>query len=219
MEAGRDGHRVPGSIQRDGIRPDRTLELRLFHHFSFDTYKALIRKDSQDAHFLQIGIPKLALSNDFLLDTIMALSALHLEYLESSARKSWLRTGLDYQDRALPAFNKALSEITPSNCEAVTICAMLMIVLVLAIPGVADGSDSSDPVSEILGLRNLLHGIGHIVLQSLDVIHSGGYRSFIMPLPPPEPVAGSLAGSPADEMERLRSEALVKPLCPDCIAH
>jgi len=212
VATGRDGQRVPGSMQRDGIRPDRTLELRLFHHFSFDTYKALIRKDSQDAHFLQISIPTLALSNDFLLDTIMALSALHLEYLESNTSKSWLRTGLDYQDRALLAFNKALSQITPSNCEAVTISSMLMIVLVLAVPSVADGSDSSDPVSEILGLRHLLHGIGHIVLQSQDVIHSGGYRSFILPLPPPEPLAGSQSGSPADEMERLRSEALVKLL-------
>jgi len=208
VEGNRNGHRVlPGDMQRGGIQPDRTLELRLFHHFTVEAHKALTRKDSQDVHLFRTSIPQLALSHEFLLDTILALSALHLEHLESNTGKSWMRTGLDYQDRALPAFNKALAQITPGNCEAVIICAMLMIVLVLAIPSVADGSVSSDPISEIVSLRNLLHGIVQIVMQSRDVLHNGELGPFFLPLPQPKFPAESQAA----EMERLRSEAFHSP--------
>jgi hypothetical protein len=208
VEAGLSGHRgLPGDMQRGGIQPDRKLELKLFHHFTIEVLTALTRKDSQDVHLFQTSIPKLALSHEFLLDTILALSALHLEHLKSNTGKSWIRTGLDYQDRALPAFNKALAQITSGNCEAVTVCVMLMIVLVLAIPSVADGSVSSDPISEIISLRNLLHGIRHIAMQSLDVLHNGALGPFFLPLPKPE----SPSGSQTAEIERLRSEALVLP--------
>ena len=82
-----------------------------------------------------------------------------------------------------------------------------MIVLNLAIPSVADGSLSSDPISDILSLRKLLHGIVQIIMQSEDVLYNGELGPFFLPLPKPEFPAESQAA----EMERLRSEALVLP--------
>lgn len=194
VEPGRlAGRAMPGDLQGEGIQQDRTLELGLFHHFTMETYKALARDNSQDGDFLQRGIPKLALSHEFLLDTILALSALHLEHLGKDKSKSWMRTALHYHDRALLAFNKALAHITPQNCEAVTVCSMLMIVLVIAIPGVADGGEYSNPVGEILGLRNCLHGVRLIATQSVEIISTGELGSFFMPSP--DPVGSEVNGN------------------------
>jgi len=99
----------------------------------------------------------------------------------------WLHIGLDYQHRALLAFNKALENINSFNCEAIAVCSMLMIILVMAIPGVSQDDSPPDPASEILGLRNLLQGITHILCQSEDTLRKGELGPWFQPFLEPKP--------------------------------
>jgi gamma-glutamyltranspeptidase/glutathione hydrolase len=173
-------------MPREAHQPDRTIELALFHHFSTVTYKTL-REDERSDHHLQVVIPRLALSHDYLLDTVLALSALHTESLDVCITRYWLHIALDYQHRALLAFNKALANITSRNCEAIAVCSMLMIILVLAIPGVSQDESPPDPASEILGLRNLLQGISHILCQSEETLRKGELGPWFQPIFEPKP--------------------------------
>jgi hypothetical protein len=176
----------PGGMQRELHQPDRTIELALFHQFSTVTYRTL-KEDERSDHHLQVVIPRLALSHDYLLDTILALSALHTEYLDVCITRYWLHIALDYQHRALLAFNNALAHITPRNCEPIAVCSMLMIILVMAIPGVSEDGSPPDPASEILGLRNLLQGITHILCQSEDTLRKGELWPWFQPIFEPKP--------------------------------
>ncbi|KIM92855.1 hypothetical protein OIDMADRAFT_138888, partial [Oidiodendron maius Zn] len=151
---------------------DRTLELQLFHHYSTVTCITLA-EDEKDIQFLQVAIPKLAFSHTFLLDSILAMSALHLAHLEdTSASKFWLQIALRYQNRTLLGFNKSLLQITTLNCEALLMCSIFVLMLTISLLGAPD-EDYSDPVSEIIRSRKLLHGVVLILTQSLDTIRSG----------------------------------------------
>lgn len=67
---------------------------------------------------LQVAVPQLAFSSGFLLDGLLAISALHLSSL-SPNRKEMLRAyARQRQDAALSLFTVALSHIDSQNCHA-----------------------------------------------------------------------------------------------------
>ena len=125
-----------------GPLPARTLELKLLHHFITSAYKTFYPRES-DVHCWQVHIPDMAFEHTFLLDGLLAMSALHLAHLEAGAKKSWLQTALRYQDLTLAGLNKALCRISSENCEAVAVCSIFVLVLSIAIPGTGAGARRS----------------------------------------------------------------------------
>jgi gamma-glutamyltranspeptidase/glutathione hydrolase len=105
----------------------------------------------------------MAVTCSYLLDSLLALSALHLAFLSKNEeyRPSWLQIGLEYENRAVTALNKVLQqEITPENYEPSFNCSALIIVFAAAYPGVSHdtGSRLFDPLDEVLGMRKLMVG-------------------------------------------------------------
>ncbi|EPQ66918.1 BgtA-20949 [Blumeria graminis f. sp. tritici] len=148
--------------QIDSDTTTRLVELKLFHHFSTQTYRTIAFK-AADHVILQKYVPEIALSHPFLMNVIFAMAALHLEWLDPNRSKSWLRIGLNYQNRTLVKFTGVLQEINKQNCEAVAICSMFISVTSLAVPAVTSDETSVDPFSEISSRRSLSEGINNIL--------------------------------------------------------
>ncbi|KAF8858975.1 hypothetical protein BDZ45DRAFT_673549 [Acephala macrosclerotiorum] len=165
----------------------RTLELKLMHHFSTITCTTLCEEDEPHGlyHF-QVLTPNLALSHPFLLETLMTLTALHLAHLDASIRESWTRIAMTYHDRALVGFNEALANITPSNCEAATLCSIFVLIITIAVMGISQRNDERsldlDPVAGVVGLRKLLQGVEIILMQSENIIMRGEFREWFRPM-------------------------------------
>ncbi|KAK6580355.1 hypothetical protein PZA11_007377 [Diplocarpon coronariae] len=141
-------------------------------------------KSEEHSRHWRVDIPSLALDNTFLLDALLALSALHLAHLEVGTRKLWLQSALRYQDLALAGLNKALSNMSPESCEAVAMCSILVLMLSIAIPGVCDDANetSRNPISDLLGIRKLMEGVSIITRQSEVVLSNGVLKEFFRPL-------------------------------------
>lgn len=116
----------------------------------------------------------------------MALTALHLAHLDATTRDSWIRIAMTYHDRALGGFNEALANITPSNCEAATLCSIFVLIINIAVMGISrrdnERSLDLDPVAEVVGLRKLLQGVEVILVQSENIIMRGEFREWFRPM-------------------------------------
>ncbi|CCU81456.1 C6 zinc finger domain-containing protein [Blumeria hordei DH14] len=156
----------PEISQIDSDTTTRLVELKLFHHFSTQTYRTIAFK-AADHVILQKYVPEIALSHPFLMNVIFAMAALHLEWLDPNRSKSWLRIGLNYQNRTLAKFTGVLQEINKQNCEAVALCSMFISVTSLAVPAVTSDEISVDPFSEISSRRSLSEGI-HNILRAYE---------------------------------------------------
>ncbi|CZS93395.1 uncharacterized protein RAG0_03715 [Rhynchosporium agropyri] len=204
---------------------------------SLKTYKSLYPNGPSDVQCWQNQVPDMAFygesENPFLLDSLLAVSALHLAHLESvsanitGAKKSWLQTALRYQDLALAGLNKALSSISSENCEAVAVSAIFVLLLSIAIPGVCNDDDDDgggvggvgeqgmarSPLTDLMGLRKLLQGMELVYAQSEVVLMNGVLKDFFLPMFDPNAVA------PRAVMKGVEETAFAEgqKLCPQII--
>ena len=66
----------------------------------------------------QHAVPQLAFSHSFLLDGLLAISALHLSSLDPTRKEALRAYATQRQDTALSLFRVALSHIDTENCHA-----------------------------------------------------------------------------------------------------
>ncbi|RDW58295.1 hypothetical protein BP5796_12225 [Coleophoma crateriformis] len=92
-------------------------DLELLHHFTLSTSQT-VGSNRQLQRTMQEVVPRLALSEPYLMHALLALSALHLDCMRPlSSRRYWLPALQHYSD-ALPAFRASLQSITEKNCHA-----------------------------------------------------------------------------------------------------
>ncbi|ESZ92799.1 hypothetical protein SBOR_6815 [Sclerotinia borealis F-4128] len=107
----------PTEMIRTRVDPvfDRSLELKLMHHYTATTSKTLSNDESQDVAW-SINVPSLAYDSPFLMDAILAVSALHLRILQPEDR-SLVRASHSYMASALAQYSSLLNQ-GPSECNA-----------------------------------------------------------------------------------------------------
>ncbi|KAL2861051.1 uncharacterized protein BJX67DRAFT_386072 [Aspergillus lucknowensis] len=143
------------------------MEMKLFHHYVIDASFTL-RQDVLEAGHFQVAIPRLASSNPFLLDIILAFSALHLAFLEQGDSK-WLEIALKYQNRACSAFSRVLADLSPESLGPAFICSIFIMLCAFAYPCVSRNRDTFDPLSQVLEINRLLVGCAFLFQQLDDV--------------------------------------------------
>ncbi|KAJ5658210.1 uncharacterized protein N7484_001859 [Penicillium longicatenatum] len=148
------GPRTPGG---DLPLPTRMLEMRLFHQYLTSTYLTLSR-DGLSGYHLYITIPKMAASNPFLLDSILALSALHLASIEVDNRQSWLEAAMRYQSQTCAGLGKSLPEITYQQYEPAFVASVFILLYAQGFPVISSDSPSADAFSRVLEVRTLISG-------------------------------------------------------------
>lgn len=154
--------------QRDGsLLADLHLrDLELMHHYCLESYKS-ISQDDAFAQPFQKEVPKIALSYPFLMHGVLALSALHLAYLNKGGDRvnEYDELAAGHQTLALALFRKELVNITPSNSAALFVFSSIATVLAFASPQIT-GMHSLSPIDEMLQISTLCRGIAEILQTS-----------------------------------------------------
>jgi len=104
-------------------------DLRMMHHWSTATWNTINVTRAAD-NVLLMHAPQLGFENDFLLNCILGISSLHMEYLNPNSSEFRQQTAL-YRFRALNSFRENLSSInlTSRGWEASLLTAILLVVL------------------------------------------------------------------------------------------
>ncbi|KAK6823536.1 C6 zinc finger protein [Apiospora arundinis] len=125
-------HQMFGST----LGTNRMLELRLLHHYTTSTYKHLSVMGSGSDAVWRERVPQLAFSSaetalsdngaNFLMDVMLAVSALHL-WTTSPNDRTLIHASHAYTAAALSAYNASLSRgIKKSNAETLLITALFI---------------------------------------------------------------------------------------------
>lgn len=138
------------------------------HFYSTRTYKTLSRGDF-DTQFWRDVVPHEALTHEFLLDELFAVTCFHRASLDEDQPGHWIEMGIQYQTRGLTEFKKILTSIDVHNCGAAFAFASLTTFLAFA----DIGSGTPDVVSKVIETRNYMKGSGVIYHQAADSIQEG----------------------------------------------
>jgi hypothetical protein len=113
-------YRTPTEIIRSNASPAaaRSLELKLIHHYTTSTSQTLADRKEQK-HAWAVNIPTIAYDAQYLMDAILAVSALHLRALNPDDQ-ALVRASHGYMASALAQYSSLLREggLSEFNAEA-----------------------------------------------------------------------------------------------------
>lgn len=128
-------------------------------------------------------IPELAHTHPFLMHEVLAVSALHLQYIRPDEVKKWSLVASQHQGLALPLFRAELSRLNEHNCRA--LFAMASMLAVSSMTSIAQGMPDDDHDTSSLdalvqmfaltrGLYTSLAPLWHVLMQPpFDILAQG----------------------------------------------
>ncbi|KAJ5159096.1 uncharacterized protein N7500_008747 [Penicillium coprophilum] len=174
-----DGHGSPKAAMPGPVMPTNSIpttqtnsfgidNLELMHKFATETYESLCISESE-TKIWQITVPNLAFKNHYLMSGILALASMHIATTcePSELAGQYHETGLQYYNRSLAPFRKAIDNITPQNCNAVFAHSIVMIAISIASPRLIVTKDEYASITEnIVIIFELLQGVKKIMQVS-----------------------------------------------------
>jgi hypothetical protein len=153
----------------------RLQELQLVIHYTASTCETLAH-GSVDIDVWRKVVPAQALHHEFLMDGILALSALHFACEQVDMEQQYRKLAMHYQDSGLRQFKKALETISAENQGALFAYSIITNILALGFPNV--GSEPGHAhVETIIALPKLLHGVGFLAQVNNDSVLKGDYAA------------------------------------------
>ena len=90
------------------------MELELLHHFTTRTSTTLA-SDASVQDFWSTGAVRIAFECEYILDTLLALSALHLAHIQPDKRDFYASQGVSYHQKASTMAIKRMANIDDGN--------------------------------------------------------------------------------------------------------
>lgn len=145
------------------------------HQFSSDTFSTLSIKPAGPT-IQQFELPKLAFEHAFLLDTVFAITSLHLAYLRPHEAHWRIADAARYQAQAIQATRQRVQKLEASECRAMYHCSSQLGVIALAFRAVDFESEhASTPSETFRQLSQLWRGTWSILMASRDLISPEDY--------------------------------------------
>lgn len=141
----------------DQFLPTRMLEMRLLHQYLTSTYHTL-SEDGLSPYHLSITLPRMATSFPYLLDSILAFSALHLASIESDHHQSWIDAAMRYQSQACSGLYKLLPNISKEHYEPAFASSVFIMLFATGLPVISTDNRPVDPLSKVMEVRTLIMG-------------------------------------------------------------
>lgn len=165
-------------ISQDGP-PVFTLEhMELLHHYTSLTSQTF-SSTAQAREVWQDRVPRLAMDADYVLQALLAVSALHLSQIRPHARSSYWSTGVKLYHAALSKAQKEMENVTEENCTAIYIFSMLTCFYSLAqnheLAARSDHGESvDDEERDLIGWVFLFRGTKALLtLPYQRILHAG----------------------------------------------
>ncbi|KAL4893284.1 gamma-glutamyltranspeptidase-domain-containing protein [Aspergillus ambiguus] len=167
-----DGPDTSAVLSTDLPLPTRMLEMRLFHLYLTETY-ITVCQGGLDANHFQCIVPRMATAHPYLLDALLALTALHQASMEPGDNRPWLEAALKYQSRACSALGQVLADFSLDHCGPAFICSIFIMLSVTAYPCITRETYMFDPLSLVLEIRRLIAGCSFLFQQLEQLEHPG----------------------------------------------
>ncbi|KAL6713443.1 hypothetical protein ACLMJK_008908 [Lecanora helva] len=133
--------------------------LELFHHFITITATA-ISAGSLTHDLWRMTVPQIALSHEWLMHGILAMAALHIAHLRPDMQSVYWKRALMHQDQAFQGQQKALTNPTPENADALFAFTLVVIFLSFASEKALQGvGDMGYPLQAATRCLHMLRGI------------------------------------------------------------
>lgn len=167
------------------------------HNWSTKAYKSM-RQHADETYLWQVVVPELALSHDYLLNALLALSARQLSFEDPT----WDWAALDYENKALSGFQLVLGSLDSSNYEAIFACSILIMIFSIAQSHWQHSRQLSDALVDILELRQFIAGVGLVHNNYSDLLRLSSFGTLFDPRTPGSLESGNGTGVPLPEMCR-----------------
>ena len=123
-----------GDISSPVTAPElNSAHLELLHNYTVSTSNTL-SSDPVLRDLWRINVPRVGFAYDFVMQSILALSALHMSTSSNERRGFYLRMARSEHGKALNKIASALSHVTAENCSAIYISAALTFIYAWASP-------------------------------------------------------------------------------------
>lgn len=159
--------------------PGFTLEhMELLHHYTAST-SLTFSSTAQAREVWQDYVPRLAMHAEYVLQTLLAVSALHLSQLRPHSRSSYWSIGVQLYHAALSRAQKEMENVTEENCTEIYIFSMLTCFYSLAQNGeLATRSDQGesldDEEKDLIGWVFLFRGTKALLTMPYQkLLHAG----------------------------------------------
>ncbi|CAD0107028.1 unnamed protein product, partial [Aureobasidium uvarum] len=204
LNASPSGQSEPTTSSAPRTTETRVLELRLMHNWSTNAFKSM-RQHSDETQLWQVVVPELALSHEFLLNALLALSARQISFEDPT----WDWAALEYEGRALMGFQHVLGSLDSTNYEAIFACAILIMVFSLAQSHWQHSRQLSDALADIIELRRVIAGVGLVHRHYSDLLDLSSFRILFSPHTPSNLDSGNGTGVPLPDMCRSYLKVIV----------
>lgn len=166
-----------------------TTDLELMHQYTAITWRTLPRPDEM-AEIWQIKLPQLALTHDYLMHQLLAISAAHLAHLNSSGsddgngdqeqrRATYSIRATQHQNRALQRLQNALPDISDTNCPAIFLTASLL--SIGAFTSLSATQSIKPGIDELMHVFFLIRGMHGILTSYNDVLKTTFLGQLLQP--------------------------------------
>ncbi len=161
-----------------------TLNLRhleLMHHYVTKTSLTLNNVD-KDGGIWQEGVPNMAISHDFLMHSILAISALHIVHLRGLDEdgRRYLGAARAHHDKAFSCFHSGIKEITRSNYTAAVAFSALLLIFSCGLAQISHAlhhRDNVDCLITVLAAFRSHFRLFNPVQQCIDGKLIGGFHA------------------------------------------
>lgn len=153
------------------------------HHYCTSTFET-ISLGARPGSTQLIEVPRLALTHQFLLDTVFALTCLHLAYLNPLEAQAHIADSVRYHSRALNLYRQRLENLQPAECKALFHTSAKLGIISLAMRAVDAETAATLRPTEALGeVASLWRGSKIVLLATQELMDSNTYE---MMFPAPE---------------------------------
>ncbi|KAL8298975.1 hypothetical protein RB597_007549 [Gaeumannomyces tritici] len=187
-------------ISQNGVRsgplsePSTALEMALLHRWTTTTSLSLCCIE-EEYEVMQVLVPQTALKLPFLMDGMMAISALDIAINDEGSKYPTLDADYPlvaarYYDRGLTAFRKLLTgsrdNLDPESHQAMVIFSSIAGIMNMAMPQFDVGPDVGESstgrtLAAAMIHFDMIHGAGQVVLIALDWLEAGPYPTNARP--------------------------------------
>ncbi|KAJ5086544.1 hypothetical protein NUU61_007851 [Penicillium alfredii] len=123
------------STEKQGSTPDifnpnhgsiSIPDLKLFHHYVTEAYRTLADQSMDRNRVWQTHLPQWGFSSPSIFHLILALSALHLGYLQPELRDQYVMQADSHFTFGIRSVTAVLSKLDPENCQLIYMSAVLI---------------------------------------------------------------------------------------------
>jgi hypothetical protein len=153
--------------------------MALLHHWTISTSHHIYKNSALSVTF-QLNFPQIAFEHPFVMQALLALTALHIAYLEPEQRLSHAAEASRYHSLSLQGFNEALKHATDETANELFTWSSLNLLYVFGLSGrLGEGlweeSELGNRKDRILGLGwiPMLRGVQTILSPSFYTLKGG----------------------------------------------